>query len=82
MVDPVAEMERVLTELVVHQRRRVLEHARRLNGRLTEDDIQQPQDFPELAASAEWNYEDGILAGYLAAQAALRAEFRRLDSVP
>jgi hypothetical protein len=78
MADVVAEMERVLEELIVHQRQKVLTQARRLNARLTEDDVQQPQDFPELAASPEWNYEDGILAGYLATQAALRAALRRL----
>ncbi len=79
MPDVVAEIERVLTELIVHQRKRVLAHARRLNQTLTEDDVQQPQDFPELAGSAEWNYEDGILAGYLAAQAAIRAELRKME---
>lgn len=79
MADVVAEIERVLEELIVHQRKRVLDHARRLNGRLTEDDVQQPQDFPELAGNPEWNYEDGILAGYQAAQAAIRAQMRRLE---
>ncbi len=79
MADVVAEIERVLDELIAHQRRRVLEHARRLDARLTEDDVQQPQDFPALAASAEWNYEDGILAGYQAAQAAIRAQLRKIE---
>jgi ferritin-like protein len=78
MADVVDEIERVLEELIVQQRKRVLEHARRLNPRLTEDDVQQPQDFPELATSAEWNYEDGILAGYQSTQAAVRAALRRL----
>ena len=71
------ELERLLGEMIVQQRARVLAHARRLNPKLTDDDVQQPHDFPELAASAEWNYEDGILAGYLAVQAAMRAAFRR-----
>ena len=67
------EMERLLVEMIAQQRARVLAHARRLNPKLTDDDVQQPHDFPELAGSAEWNYEDGILAGYLAVQAAMRA---------
>jgi hypothetical protein len=67
----------LLDEMIAQQRHRVLEHARRLNPRLTEDDVQQPQDFPELASCAEWNYEDGILAGYQAVQAAIRAQRRR-----
>jgi hypothetical protein len=79
MDDAVAAIERLLEELVVMQRKRVVAHARRLNGRLTDDDVQQPQDFPELAGSPEWNYEDGILAGYQAAHAAVRAELRRRE---
>lgn len=79
MADAVAEIERLLEEMIAHQRRRVLEHARKLDGRLTDDDVQQPQDFPVLAGSPEWNYEDGILAGYLAAQAAIRAQLRKLN---
>ena len=76
-----AELERLLEEMVAQQRARVLAHARRLNPKLTDDDVQQPHDFPELAGSAEWNYEDGILAGYQAVQAAIRATLRRLEPV-
>jgi hypothetical protein len=72
-------LERLLDEMVTQQRTRVLDHARRLNPRLTEDDVQQPHDFAELAGSAEWNYEDGVLAGYQAAQAAMRATMRKFD---
>ncbi len=72
-----AELERLLEEMIGQQRARVLTHARRLNGKLTDDDIQQPHDFPELAGSPEWNYEDGVLAGYQAVQAAMRAALRR-----
>jgi hypothetical protein len=72
-----AQIESLFDELVVHQRKKVLEAARRLNPRLTEDDVQQPQDFPELAGDPAWNYEDGILAGYLAAQMAVRVRLRR-----
>ncbi len=77
MSDTSAELEKLFEELIVHQRRKVLAAAQRLNPELTEDDIQQPHDFPELAGSPEWNYEDGLLAGYLAAQMAVRAELRR-----
>ena len=59
-----AELERLLEEMIAQQRARVLAHARRLNDRLTDDDVQQPHDFPELA-------------GYQAVQAAMRAAFRR-----
>ena len=42
------------------------------SGRRIEED-----DYPELARDPRWNYEDGVLAGMLAAQMALRAELRR-----
>jgi hypothetical protein len=72
-----AELEALFDELITLQRKKVLAEARRRDARLTEDDIQQPHDFPALAQDAEWNYEDGILAGYLAAQMAVRARLRR-----
>ena len=72
-------LEKLLGEMIQQQRARVLAHARRLNPKLTDDDVQQPHDFPELAGSPEWNYEDGLLAGYQAVQAALRATFRKLE---
>lgn len=75
----IERVQSLLQELIDYQRARLLKHARQLNPRLTEDDIAQPHDFPELASSPEWNYEDGILAGYLAAQTALRAELQALS---
>ena len=72
-----AELEALFDELINHQRKKVFLEARRLDPRLTEDDIQQPHDFPAIAQNPEWNYEDGILAGYLAAQMAVRAKMRR-----
>ena len=72
-----AALERLFEELISLQRKKVLDAARRLNPRLTDDDVQQPQDFPELAGSPEWNYEDGLLAGYQAAHMAVRALLRR-----
>ena len=79
--EPIDEIVRLLDEMIAQQRARVLAHARRLNAKLTDDDVQQPHDFPELAGSPEWNYEDGILAGYQAVQAAIRAALRRLAPV-
>ena len=72
-----AEIDAALEELCAYQHRRVMDHARRLNPRVTADDILNPIDIPELRASAEWNYEEGVLAGCRAAQAALRAILRK-----
>ena len=67
------EIEAVLKDLMAYQHKRVMEHARRLNPRVTADDILNPIDIPELAKSPEWNYEEGVLAGFRAVQAAMRA---------
>jgi hypothetical protein len=67
------EMETLLEQMIQHQRARVLALARAINPRLTGDDILSPDDFPELAADPRFTYEDGLLAGLLSAQMALRA---------
>ena len=76
MADVAETLELLFEELITHQRRRVLLHAQRLNPRITADDVLSPIDMPELAGDAEWNYEDGLLAGYLSAQMAVRVRLR------
>ena len=66
-------MQRVLAELIVQQAAKVREVAARIDPRLTADDLLQPHDFPALARDPGFNYEDGVLAGLRAADAALRA---------
>ncbi|MBZ5552992.1 MAG: hypothetical protein LAO21_09750 [Acidobacteriia bacterium] len=72
---PVAD--HLLSQLIEQQRAKVMLLARSLNSSLTFEDLLNPQTFPELAANPAFNYEDGILAGLLSAQMALRAESRR-----
>jgi len=38
--------------------------------------VMNPDDHPELKAHPTFDYEDGILAGLIAAQIAFRAEIR------
>lgn len=68
-----ARVEKLLQEMIEVQRRRLLELAARILPGFTGDDLLQPHDHPALAANPEFNFEDGILAGYLAVRAALRA---------
>lgn len=72
MLDP--ETERMLQEMIDAQRARLLDLARRIVPDLTAEDLLQPHDHPSLATHADFNFEDGILAGYLAVRAALRAQ--------
>jgi hypothetical protein len=72
-----ATIEDELERMIVQQRARCLELARRLRPGLTADDITQPHDYPELAENWHWNYEDGFLAGLVAAQLTLRRVGRK-----
>ncbi len=67
------ELERLLDEMIDAQRLRLLDIARRIEPGLCPDDLLQPHDHPKIAAHPDFNFEDGILAGYLAIRAALRA---------
>ena len=64
----------LLQEMVEHQQAKVLKVARELVPDATPEDIRNPQDFPELSTDALFNYEDGILTGYLSMQTALRSQ--------
>lgn len=70
-----AAMEDLLQRMVEHQEQKVLSLARRLRPGLTAEDVRNAHDFRELDDS-DFHYEDGLLAGLLAAQTALRARFR------
>jgi hypothetical protein len=68
-----SERDSLLEEMIDAQRKRLSELARRIAPELTSEDLLQPHDHPRIASDPEFNYEDGILAGYLAIRAALRA---------
>jgi hypothetical protein len=67
------ELERLLDEMIAAQRLRLLEMARRIDPGLSPEDLLQPHDHPKISTHPDFNFEDGILAGYLAIRAALRA---------
>ena len=68
--------EELIQELIEHQQAKVLKVAREIVPGATPEDIRNPQDFPELVADTLFNYEDGILTGFLTFQAALRKRIR------
>ncbi|HZP40229.1 MAG TPA: hypothetical protein VFD84_01815 [Candidatus Binatia bacterium] len=71
-----ARVERLLAEMVAMQDAKVLALARRIVPHLTPEDLRNPHDFAPLMESAEFNYEDGVLAGLRAAEVAVRAARR------
>jgi hypothetical protein len=78
--DPVGvswdQVERLLDEMVAQQDAKVLALAREIVPHVTPEDLRNPHDFAPLVESAEFNYEDGILAGLRAAAVAVRAARR------
>ena len=68
------EDEKLLEAMIERQRQKLLALARRIVPGLTPEDVLQPHNHAGLAAHPDFNFEDGILAGYLAALAALRAQ--------
>lgn len=68
------DLERILQDMEELQARKVLELARRLNPKLTADDIKNPHDFPELL-DPDWHYADGALTGIQSVQTAIAAHF-------
>ncbi len=68
--------EVLLQELIDQQQTKVLKVAREIVPDATPEDIRNPQDFPDLVADSLFNYEDGILTGYLTLQTALRKKTR------
>ena len=69
-------VERLLAEMIIAQEAKLLALARQIVPHLTPEDLRNPQDFPGLMESAEFNYEDGVLAGLRAAEMAVRAARR------
>ncbi len=73
-------VERLLADMADMQDRKVLALARRILPHVTPEDLRNPHDFPALVECAEFNYEDGILAGLRAAEIAVRAARRRPEA--
>ena len=69
-------VERLLGDMIAQQEGKVLALARRLVPNATPEDVRNPHDFAALVESADFNYEDGILAGLKAAAVAVRAARR------
>jgi hypothetical protein len=68
--------EKLYDGMIQQQRSKVLLLARQAVPQIGPEDVLNPDDFPELKAHPTFDYEDGILAGMIAAQIALRAELR------
>ena len=73
MTSEASSIAKLIQEMVDHQRKKVLKVARELVPEATPEDILNPHDFPKLSTDTLFNYEDGILTGYLSLQKALHS---------
>jgi hypothetical protein len=72
--------EALLEQMISQQRTKVLRLAREAVPHIGPEDVLNPHDFPELKAHPTFEFEDGLLSGLVAAQVALRAEYRSRTS--
>lgn len=63
----------LLEELEAGQQKALLTLGRRIVPLLTEEDLLQPNDYPELEENPHFRYEEGVLAGIRTAMMAIRA---------
>ena len=68
-----------MQNMIDKQQQKVLQVANSILPNVTSEDIRNPQDFPALFNDAVFNYEDGILTGYLSMQMALRSYFSKVN---
>jgi len=62
--------EALLEGMISQQRAKVLRLAREAVPNIGPEDVLNPHDFPELKAHPTFEFEDGLLSGLVAAQAA------------
>jgi hypothetical protein len=64
-------LENLFEELIAGQRKKLLKYGQRIVPQVTEDDLLQPNDFPELENHPAFRYEEGVLEGLMTARMAL-----------
>jgi hypothetical protein len=69
--------EALFNSMIDQQRAKVIRLARQAVPHISSEDVMNPDDFPELKAHPTFEFEDGILAGLVSAQMALRAELKK-----
>ena len=69
--------KQLLEEMIKYQEEKVLKIAREIVPNVTLEDIRNPQDFPTLHNNIIFNFEDGILTGYLSIKTALNKQKRK-----
>ena len=72
--DFVRHVDTLMQQMIEQQRAKTLKVARRIDPQMTDDDIMDPHSFPAIAHHPAFAYEDGLLAGLVAAHVAVNRE--------
>ena len=67
-------MQQIFDELIALQQKKIYEFAKRIIPHITEDDLLQPNDFPQLENNPYFRYEEGVLEGLMTARMAYQAQ--------
>lgn len=66
-------MIELIDELILQQRKKIFRVAQRIVPQITEEDLLQPNDFPELELHPHFRHEEGILDGMMMVRMAILA---------
>ncbi len=66
-------LEQIFDELIAQKKKKLFDLARQIAPHVTEDDLMQPNDFPELEMHPHFRYEEGVLEGVMTARMAFLA---------
>ena len=71
-------LQSLFDEMHSQQREKAAFAARQIRSNLTTEDLLNPDNFPEIINNPRFTYEDGIAAGILSSQMAVRALLNKL----
>jgi hypothetical protein len=80
MTNPVESTIALLEQMITQQESKVLTLGRKWVPFATAEDLRNAEDFAILKDKPIFHFEDGILAGLIAANTALKAELRSMNS--
>lgn len=70
-------MQEIFDKLIELQKEKIRQCASSIIPNLTDDDLLQPNDFPDLENNPYFRYNEGVLEGLMAARMAYLAQKKR-----
>jgi len=67
------EIKNLIKQIIESQEEKLFHYAEKIVPHITQEDLLQPMDYPELETNPYFRYEEGVLAGMHSIRAALLA---------